>query len=136
MPKDTAGSVQYNINEDEYQEAELQDAVRRRFSKGWEVLVVEPYKDSMTTTLFGQLIVLSVDALVRPWEKMILNWRFTELGALRLDKDIRAVQLYLSSLTTFGVRDRFARLNQIATVLNLEGVSCNDYCVAAYISDG
>lgn len=51
----------------------------------------------------------------------------TQLGALRFDKDVRAVVSHLSTLASSGsfssgggIRDRFIRLVQICTVLNLE----------------
>lgn len=47
-----------------------------------------------------------------------------QLGAIRFDRDLRAVTAYLSSQTLFGdVRDKFTRLQQISTILNLDTVS-------------
>ena len=46
-----------------------------------------------------------------------------QLGAIRFDRDMRAITTYLSSQTAFGdVRDKFLRLQQIATLLNLDSV--------------
>lgn len=46
-----------------------------------------------------------------------------QLGAIRFDRDLRAVMAYLSSQTVFGdIREKFIRLQQIATVLNLDSV--------------
>lgn len=45
-----------------------------------------------------------------------------QLGGLQLDRDLRSLLGYLSSLTPWPVRDKFARLSQIATVLSLEKV--------------
>lgn len=39
-----------------------------------------------------------------------------------MDKEIRALSGYLATSTSWSVRDKFARLMQIATVLNLEKV--------------
>ena len=47
-----------------------------------------------------------------------------QLGAVRLDRDIRAVVGYLSSQTVFGnAREKFQRLFQVSTLLNLDAVS-------------
>ena len=51
-----------------------------------------------------------------------MSIRFNLLGATRFDEDLRAVCAYLATMTTLGFRDRFARLSQISTVLNLESV--------------
>jgi hypothetical protein len=49
-----------------------------------------------------------------------------KLGAVRFDRDLRAITTYLSSQTAFGdVRDKFVRLQQIATLLNLDQVRPN-----------
>ena len=48
---------------------------------------------------------------------------FSQLGAVRFDRDLRAITTYLSSQTAFGdVREKFVRLQQIATLLNLDQV--------------
>lgn len=39
------------------------------------------------------------------------------------DKEVRALASYLTSTTSWSVRDKFARLTQMATVLNLEKVT-------------
>jgi len=58
---------------------------------------------------------------VRPWERHLLNMKFNELGAIKLDRDIRSVMAYLSSATPFGrARDKFRRLQHISTLLNLD----------------
>ncbi|CAG2061228.1 unnamed protein product [Timema podura] len=51
-----------------------------------------------------------------------------QLGGLVLDKEVRALVGYLTSATSWSIRDKFARLTQIATVLNLERVTeISDY---------
>ena len=47
-----------------------------------------------------------------------------QLGAVRLDRDLRAVIGYLSNQTVFGnAREKFQRLQQMSTLLNLDLVS-------------
>jgi len=59
--------------------------------------------------------------ILKPWEKAILNLKYTELGAIRFDRDLRSVTTYLSSQTAFGdAREKFTRLQQISTLLNLD----------------
>ncbi|WVF70902.1 hypothetical protein IAT40_005697 [Kwoniella sp. CBS 6097] len=112
--------VTYLLDEDTFAEAEETDLVRKRFVRAWEGLVAG-YKDSLTDHNYQTFFNMTVEVLVRPWEKMILSMRFTELGAIRFERDVRAVANYLSSQTTFGgARDKFTRLQQIATILNLD----------------
>lgn len=47
-----------------------------------------------------------------------------QLGAIRFDRDVRGVANYLASHTDFGgPREKFVRLQQMATTLNLGAVS-------------
>lgn len=40
-----------------------------------------------------------------------------------LDREVRSLVSFLSNVTTWSVRDKFSRLTQMSTVLNLETVS-------------
>lgn len=46
----------------------------------------------------------------------------SQLGGLQFDKELRSLVAYLTTVTTWTIRDKFARLTQMATVLNLERV--------------
>lgn len=46
------------------------------------------------------------------------------MGALQLDKEVRALVAFLSASTTWTIRDRLTRLTQIVVLLNLE--SCEE----------
>ncbi|CAA9997647.1 unnamed protein product, partial [Nesidiocoris tenuis] len=54
--------------------------------------------------------------------------RKVAFGGLALDKEVRALVSYFSTATSWSVRDKLARLTQVATVLNLEQVNeINEY---------
>lgn len=113
-------NVSYQLDEDSYTASEYQDVVRKRFVKTWEGLV-DGYKDTFTDNNYRLFFDLALDVLLRPWEKFMLNFKYSELGAIRFDRDLRAITTYLSSQTLFGdVRDKFTRLQQISTILNLD----------------
>jgi hypothetical protein len=56
---------------------------------------------------------------------------YRQLGAVRFDRDLRAVMAYLTSQTAFAdIREKFVRLQQISTLLNLDSVrSCIQACL-------
>ncbi|XP_048748000.1 conserved oligomeric Golgi complex subunit 4-like isoform X2 [Ostrea edulis] len=60
-----------------------------------------------------QSYILQVDGMLATFK----------LGGLQFDKELRALVGYLSSVTTWTIRDKFARLTQMATILNLERVN-------------
>lgn len=112
--------VNYVLDDDAFQEAEELDLVRKRFVKSWDSLILG-YRETFTEHNFQTFFSLAVEVLVRHWEKMILSMRFTELGAIRYERDIRSVANYLSAQTSFGgAREKFTRLQQIGTILNLD----------------
>lgn len=46
--------------------------------------------------------------------------RFNQLGGLQLDRDVRTAVATLGEVTQRTVRDKWARLSQMATILSLE----------------
>lgn len=96
----------------------------------------------MTENNFRSFFTLAVTLMVRPWEAALKGMRFsevsefdfidrkpwtqelvTQLGALRLDRELRSVVSFLSDQVPFGtavLREAFARLQQIATLLSAD----------------
>jgi len=117
---DVYKDVSYVLDEDGYATAEYQDIVRKRFMKVWDGLT-DGYKDACTENNYRILFGLALDAILRPWEKYILTLHYSELGAIRFDRDLRSIMANLSSQTIFGdIREKFIRLQQISSLLNLD----------------
>mmetsp|Transcript_22703 Transcript_22703/g.40496 ORF Transcript_22703/g.40496 Transcript_22703/m.40496 type:complete len:99 (-) Transcript_22703:227-523(-) len=51
---------------------------------------------------------------------MLRQQRFTQLGGLQLDKDVRTVIAWFTARCGREVRDTFGRLSQFALLLNLD----------------
>ncbi|CAE6470188.1 hypothetical protein ACGC1H_004173 [Rhizoctonia solani] len=113
---DVYRDVTYVLDESSYSAAEHDDAVRKRFVKGWGE-VVGSYKDTLTEENYRTFFALAVEVVVRPWEKYIMGMKFTELGAIRFDRDLRAI---IGHLSVGDARDKFTRLQQVSTLLNLD----------------
>lgn len=65
------------------------------------------------------------------WKQVIflLSYR---LGGIQLERDLRTILTYITSLTSWTVRDKFARIQQMALVLSVENVDeLKDYCGAS-----
>lgn len=59
-----------------------------------------------------------------------------QLGGLVLDQEVRVLGAYLAGATSWSIRDKMTRLNQIATILNLDKASeLNDYWNPENISE-
>ena len=65
-------------------------------------------------------------ALTRYVHTYVLNFDVTfwsQLGGVQFDNSLRILIGYFSSLTEWAIRDKFSRLSQMGTILNLERVS-------------
>ncbi|KAK0441157.1 COG4 transport protein-domain-containing protein [Desarmillaria tabescens] len=112
--------ISYVLDDDTYAAAEYQNVVRKRFIKTWETCM-DGYKDAFTDRNYRMFFGLALDVLLKPWEKFMMGFKFTELGAIRFDRDLRSITTYLSSQTAFGdAREKFVRLQQMSTLLNLD----------------
>ena len=73
---------------------------------------------------------MTIEQVAKDWERHLLaTQRFNQFGALRFDKDIRAVTSYLAGLTPWTTRDKFARLHQVSTLLNVETLAEVAECI-------
>lgn len=55
-------------------------------------------------------------------EKNVLKCLFSKYGGLQLDKELRFLVNYLTSLTSWSTREKFSRLSQISILLSLENL--------------
>lgn len=109
--------LSYELDEAAYAKAEDADRIAKQLQAHWDT-VLPGYREQLTESNYSLLFAQTLDAILEPWETAVLQMRFTELGALRFDKDVRAMLNFFAAQVPWGVRDKFARLQQIAFVLN------------------
>ncbi|XP_046385126.1 conserved oligomeric Golgi complex subunit 4 [Ischnura elegans] len=85
--------------------------------------LLSSFEGSLTPYNFDLFIAMVTSELVARMEKVVFKSQFNRLGGLLLDREVRALTSFLTSKTTGSVRDKFSRLSQMATLLNLEKVS-------------
>ncbi|KAF9973616.1 Golgi transport complex subunit 4 [Actinomortierella ambigua] len=117
--QDSYKGIKYVVTEEEYAEQEASNSFVNRFMSGFEALI-EPLKSYLTEDNFNQIVASAVTSFTKTWEKIIFDTRFNKLGAIRFDKDLRSVGFFLVSLTTWPMRDKLTRLNQMSMLLDLE----------------
>ncbi|KAJ3348520.1 Golgi transport complex subunit 4 [Entophlyctis luteolus] len=114
--------IKYVLTEDEYVDADAQDLFMKRFTREFSRLI-SIYKTTYSPRNLNQTVSTMIDAIVGEWDRQLFAaQKFNALGALRFDKDLRAVTSFLTSLTTWSVRDKFVRLNNACALLNVEGL--------------
>ncbi|ESW11010.1 hypothetical protein PHAVU_009G257900 [Phaseolus vulgaris] len=119
---DSVGPISYELSEAEYADNEVNDPWVQRLLHAVETNVawLQPL---MTTNNYDTFVHLIIDFIVKRLEVIMMQKRFSQLGGLQLDRDARALVSHFSVMTQRTVRDKFARLTQMATILNLEKVS-------------
>ncbi|CAM6127876.1 unnamed protein product [Calypogeia fissa] len=119
---DVVAPVSYELSEAQYAENEVSDPWVQKLLHMVDMNLtwLQPF---LTSNNYDSLVHLIIDFLVKRLEVMMTQKRFNQLGGLQLDRDARTLVGHFSGMTQRTVRDKFARLTQIATILNLEKVS-------------
>ncbi|GAQ80078.1 Golgi transport complex protein [Klebsormidium nitens] len=119
---DAVNAVGYELTEAQYAENEIHDPWVQSLLVAVEqnVTWLQPL---LTTNNYDSLVHLIIEYIVKRIEVIMTQKRFNQLGGLQLDRDARTLVGHFSGMTQRTVRDKFARLTQMATILNLEKVS-------------
>uniref|UniRef100_A0A8C6RZ30 Conserved oligomeric Golgi complex subunit 4 n=1 Tax=Nannospalax galili TaxID=1026970 RepID=A0A8C6RZ30_NANGA len=115
-------SVSHNIEEVEFNNYEANDPWVQQFILNLEQQMAE-FKANLSPVIYDSLTGLMTSLVAVELEKVVLKSAFNRLGGLQFDKELRSLIAYLTTVTTWTIRDKFARLSQMATILNLERVT-------------
>uniref|UniRef100_A0A670KCP1 Conserved oligomeric Golgi complex subunit 4 n=1 Tax=Podarcis muralis TaxID=64176 RepID=A0A670KCP1_PODMU len=115
-------SVSHNIEEEEFNDYEANDPWVQQFILNLEQQMAE-FKAGLSPVIYDSLTSLMTTLIAVELEKVVLKSTFSRLGGLQFDKELRSLIAYLTTVTTWTIRDKFARLSQMATILNLERVT-------------
>ncbi|EAT42674.1 AAEL005794-PA [Aedes aegypti] len=81
------------------------------------------FKSALTPRNYDALVSIVTTEITARLERAIKKSTFNRLGGLVLDQEARALASFLTGATSWSVRDKLAKLLQMATILNLESVS-------------
>lgn len=84
--------------------------------------VLEEYKAALLEPNYELLVANLTGHVASQLERVIFKCTFNRLGGVQLERDLRCLTTYLSSLTQWPCRDKFARTSQLALLLTLESV--------------
>lgn len=111
--------IPHDIDDVEFAEAEANEPWIQAVLLSLHTLL-ENFKPRLSALSFDQLVSYLTNTVASTLERAVLKSNFTRLGGLQFDRELRALVNFLTAVTSSTVRDRFARLHQINTVLNLE----------------
>ncbi|KAL5207111.1 hypothetical protein ABZP36_031546 [Zizania latifolia] len=119
---DSVATVSYELDDAGYGENEVNDPWVQKLllAVNTNVAWLQPV---MTSNNFDSFVHLIIDFIVKRLEVMIMQKRFSQLGGLQLDREVRSLTNHFSEMSQRPVRDKFSRLSQMSTILNFERVS-------------
>ncbi|GFR59083.1 conserved oligomeric Golgi complex subunit 4 [Elysia marginata] len=115
-------ATSHNVTEEEFSNFEANDPWVQNTIVSLDT-TLSTFKEAMTSANYDRFAMAMSGEITQQLEKAVTKTVFNRLGGLQFDKELRALVGYMSSVTTWTVRDKFARLTQMATILNLERVS-------------
>ncbi|GAB0094433.1 Conserved oligomeric Golgi complex subunit 4 [Sergentomyia squamirostris] len=90
--------------------------------------LLKSFENALSQRNYGILVEILATDITARLERVIRKSTFNRLGGLVLDQEVRTLSTYLTGATSWSVRDKLARLTQIATILNLDRVNeLSDY---------
>ena len=114
----------HNIDEDTFADYEANDPFVQTFIMNLDGLLGS-FKGSLTGNNYENFVSMMASEVTLQIEKAALKSKFSRLGGLQFDREIRSL---VSFFANWSMREKFSRLNQIATILNLEAVNeVNDF---------
>ncbi|KAG5177880.1 hypothetical protein JKP88DRAFT_248479, partial [Tribonema minus] len=115
--------VSYKLTEAQYAVNEASDPWALELATGL-LSLLRPYEPptGLSAAAFARLLALACECAAQRVEAAARRKRFSQLGGLQLDKDVRALAAAAAERGGPALRAPFARLQQIALLLSLDDV--------------
>ena len=91
-------------------------------------MLIQSFRPSLTQANFDSFVNIVASEVTLQLEKTVLKISFNRLGGLQFDKEVRNLSSFLTSVTSWSIRDKFSRLQQMASILNIETLAEIEEC--------
>ncbi|XP_063687963.1 conserved oligomeric Golgi complex subunit 4-like isoform X2 [Bolinopsis microptera] len=115
-------SSSHIITEDQLYMLEVEDPWLQEIVKVVDEVIL-PLKQLLHQSIYDSVLKISITEMTEYLEKLALTCSYNQLGGLLLDKRLRSLVTFLSGITQWSIRDKFARLTQICLILSVERLS-------------
>lgn len=112
-------AISYDLTERQYAEREVNDPFVDEFLARLGG-ALRPLRPRLGDDVFDRLLHTLVQYVTKRVEGIALSKRFSFWGGLQFDKDVRKLTAFFSAECRKSVRDKFARLTQMSSILQLE----------------
>ena len=115
--------IRYDVSEDAF--AAASDGGNAFVSEFLPVLasILAPLQYALTPSLSASVVIKVGTYVAKQLEPRIRRKQFNQLGGIQFDSDVRSLVSFFVTRSSRRVREKFARLLQIARLLNLESPS-------------
>ncbi|KAJ2559386.1 Golgi transport complex subunit 4 [Coemansia sp. RSA 1933] len=114
--------IKYVLTDEEFNDVQNDNLFQKRFILKFGSLVAQ-LKQRLSASNFAVALESAITSLSGDWERAIRQSKFNMLGGIMVEKDVREIQRYLEKEAGVGLRQRFARLVQMADVLAVESIA-------------
>jgi len=116
---DSFCSYSHNITEEQFSDYTANDPWVQQTIVNLDNLM-QSFKAGLTAANFDSLVMIVASEVTVQLEKSVVKSSFSRLGGLQFDREVRSLSSFLTSVTTWTIRDKFSRLQQMAAILNME----------------
>jgi len=121
-------TIPHNINDEQFAEYEANDPFVQGLIVNLDGLL-NTFKSGLTSGNYERFVMMVAGEVTLQLEKAVIKSSFSRLGGLQFDKEVRSLSSYLTSVTTWTIRDKFARLVQTSSILNVESLQeVSEFC--------
>jgi len=118
---DTLSSLDYDIDEAQYADCQVNDPFARPFIEQAEV-IHQHLRRVLNPASCEEILQEMVEQICTYVAEIVLEKRFSLFGANQLDNDVRGLCSFFTQLGERPLRHKFARLFEMADVLNTESI--------------
>ncbi|KAJ1894365.1 Golgi transport complex subunit 4 [Kickxella alabastrina] len=111
--------IKYVLTDEEFNDVQNDNLFQKRFTMKFTHLSHQ-LKHRLTTANYAAVLAMATTSLATDWERAIRQSKFNILGGIMFEKDVRELQRYLEHESAALLRQKFARLVQMADVLAVE----------------
>jgi len=115
------GRLDYNIDEAQYSDFQVNDPFAKAFNNATE-MIYQHIKLVINSNSCEEIMQELATRIVKRLEKEALSKRFSLLGALQFESDVRVLCSFFTNVSEQALRHKFARLFEMASLLSLESV--------------
>ena len=126
---DAFTQVSHNLTDDQFSDFAANDPWVQATILNIDTLL-KTFQPSLTQTNFESFVMIVATEVTVLLEKAVTKSSFNRLGGLQFDKEVRGLSSFLTTSTTWSIRDKFSRLQQMAAILNIESLAELEDCTS------